>query len=163
MVEARKWGEEDWKAICRIYRQGMDTNLATFEAVIPPYEKWDESHLQFGRFAAVHGGQVVGWVALSPTSRRKCFSGVAELSIYIANEAKHMGVGTLLLNQEIADSQQHGIWTLQAGIMRNNAPSLALHRKCGFREVGVREKIARDPFGNWRDMVLMEWRNPNIL
>lgn len=159
MMTLRTFQPADWDEVCRIYRQGMDSNLATFESEIPPYSKWDAGHLPFGRLVAVDDGKVAGWVMLSPFSARRCFTGVAEVSIYIADEAKRCGAGSLLLMGEIAASEQNGVWTLQSGIMSNNAPSLALHRKCGFREIGLREKIARDPHGEWRDMILMERRS----
>lgn len=149
----------DWNELCRIYRQGMDSNLATFESEIPSYEKWDAGHLPFGRLIAEQNGKVAGWVALSPISARSCFHGVAEVSIYVAREAKQCGLGTMLLNGVIDVSEQNGLWTLQSVVMRNNEPSLALHRKCGFRVVGIREKIARDPLGEWRDTVLLERRS----
>lgn len=160
MYNVRKMREDDWEQVSCIYRQGMETNLATFESVCPTYQKWDQAHFKFGRLVCTDkNDHVVGWVALSPISSRCCFCGVAEVSIYIANEAKHQGVGTLLLNREFEESEKNGIWTLQSQIMMNNIPSLSLHKKCGFREVGYREKIAKDPKNEWRDMVLMEHRN----
>jgi phosphinothricin acetyltransferase len=159
MTKIREFQADDWDGVCRIYGQGMDSNLATFESVIPAYSKWDAGHLPFGRLVAERDGGVVGWVALSPISARRCFCGVAEVSIYIANEAKHCGIGTMLLTGEIDVSERNGLWTLQSVVMRNNEPSLALHRKCGFRVVGVREKIALDPHGDWRDTVLLERRS----
>lgn len=159
MALLRKLMASDWDEVCRIYRQGMETNLATFESEIPSYERWDIGHFPFGRIVAEQDGRVAGWVALSPVSARTCFSGVAEVSIYVADDIKGSGIGTRLLNAEIGESEQNGIWTLQSVIMRNNRPSLALHSKCGFRVVGVREKIARDPAGCWRDTVLLEHRS----
>lgn len=159
MEELRIFQESDWGEVCRIYRQGMDTNLATFESSVPPYEKWDANHLPFGRLVAESDGRVAGWVALSPVSARSCFRGVAEVSIYVADEAKNRGVGTLLLSGVIGASERGGVWTLQSAVMRNNEASLALHRKCGFRVVGMREKMARDPHGAWRDTVLLERRS----
>ena len=158
MTGLREFQTGDWDEVRRIYRQGMDSNLATFEAEVPSFEKWDAGHLPFGRLVVEQCGMVAGWVALSPISARSCFRGVAEVSIYVAEEAKRCGVGTALLNGEIGVSEQNGLWMLQSVIMRNNEPSLALHRKCGFRVVGVREKMARDPRGDWRDTVLLERR-----
>jgi phosphinothricin acetyltransferase len=59
----------------------------------------------------------------------------------------------------IAASEEAGIWTLQAGVMADNAASLALHERCGFRRVGVRERIGRDVKGHWRDVILLERRS----
>ena len=81
------------------------------------------------------------------------------MSIYIAEEAQGRGIGTQLLRQAIAESEARGIWTLQSAIIQQNEASIALHRKCGFREVGYRERIARDGQGEWRNTVLMERRS----
>ena len=159
-MPVREMRESDWPEVCRIYRQGMETNLATFEKEIPAYAVWNKSHHPFGRLVCGYENKIAGWTAITPFSGRRCFSGVAEVSIYISNESKRQGVGTRLLCGLIEDAERNGIWTLQSQIMLNNEPSLALHRKCGFREVGYREKIAKDPSGNWRDMVLMEHRSP---
>lgn len=159
MITVRKMENGDWPDVCRIYRQGMETNLATFEKEIPPYDVWNKTHLPFGRFICEYENKIAGWTALSPFSGRCCFTGVAEVSIYIADGCKRMGIGTQLMRKLIQNSEHNGIWTLQSQIMKNNEPSLALHRKCGFRDVGYREKIAKDPHGNWRDMVLMERRS----
>lgn len=159
MIAVREMEKRDWPEVCRIYRQGMETNLATFEKEIPPYDVWDKTHLPFGRLICEDEDKIAGWTALTPFSGRSCFAGVAEVSIYISNGYKHTGIGTRLMRELIGSSEQHGIWTLQSQIMRNNEPSLALHLKCGFRNVGYREKIAKDPLGNWRDMVLMERRS----
>jgi len=160
LQKVREMKRDDWDAVAAIYRQGIAGSLATFETACPPYEKWDAAHLPFGRFVCENDGKITGWVALSPTSPRACFSGVAEVSIYIAEGAKRRGAGTLLLQKVIGASEQNGVWTLQSSIMRNNEPSLALHAKCGFRAIGYREKIARDGRGRWRDTVLMERRSP---
>lgn len=162
MLSVREMRENDWPEVCRIYRQGMETNLATFEKEIPPYDVWNRNHLPFGRLVCEYENKTAGWTALTPFSGRRCFSGVAEVSIYISNGCKRMGVGTRLLFDLIEDAERNGIWMLQSQIMLNNEPSLALHRKCGFREVGYREKIAKDPRGNWRDMVLMEYRSSYV-
>ena len=158
-MKLREFQAGDWAEVSRIYRQGMDSNLATFEAEVPSYEKWDAGHLSFGRLVFERCNGLAGWVALSPVSARSCFHGIAEVSIYVSAEAKHCGVGTMLLNGVIDASEQNGLWTLQSVVMRNNEPSLALHRKCGFRVVGIREKMARDPRGEWRDTVLLERRS----
>jgi phosphinothricin acetyltransferase len=152
--------KEDWPAVLEIYRQGLETNLATFETECPTYEDFDKGHLQFCRFVAVSGSEIMGWVVLSPISFRKAYRGVAEVSIYIAGKFRNKGVGKTLLNLVVEESGKQGIWTLQSGILASNAASLALHTQCGFRLVGYREKIARDRFGIWQDTCLMEKRRP---
>ena len=104
---------------------------------------------------------ICGWVALSPVSSRCVYAGVCEVSVYVSKVARAKGVGTLLLDTVIAESEKQGIWTLQSGIMQNNNASIHLHEKCGFRMVGYRERIGKDHNGIWRNTVLMERRSGN--
>ena len=148
----------DWEAVRRIYAEGIATHNATFEVTTPEWTAWDEGHLPECRFVAREDGQVVGWVALSPYSKRHVYRGVAEETIYIAETARGRGVGSALMAMLIPASEALGIWTLQAGIFPENAASLALHRRFGFREVGVRERIGQMD-GRWRDVILLERRS----
>ena len=86
------------------------------------------------------------------------YAGVAEDSVYVADAAQGRGVGRRLLEKLIACAEQDGIWTIQAGIFPENEASIELHRGCGFRVVGVRERLGRH-HGVWRDVVLMERRS----
>ena len=149
----------DWEAVNRIYKQGIDTNLATFQTSCPSYEEWDSAHLSCCLLVYVLEWRVVGWAALSPVSSRCVYKCVAELSIYIDETVRGNGIGTQLLNRIIEESESHGIWTLQSGIIQDNKASILLHLKCGFREVGYREKIARNAHGEWKNTVLMERRS----
>lgn len=160
-ISIRAMTEEDWPEVARIYQQGMDGNLATFQTVCPSFADWDAAHHSACRLVAQRDGAVLGWAALSPVSSRVVYAGVAELSIYITREARGQGVGKALLNALIAASEQSGFWTLQSGIMENNLASIALHTSCGFRLVGSRERIGQDRFGVWRNTVLMERRSKN--
>ena len=103
--------------------------------------------------------KILGWVALSPVSSRCVYTGVAEVSIYIGEEYKGMGVGTALLNRLIECSEEEGYWTLQAGIIKENIPSRMLHKKCGFREIGYRERPGKMNNGKWHDVILVERRS----
>ena len=155
----REMTSEDWPAVARIYQEGMDTTLATFQTECPSWKEWNAVHLPRCRLVAVLDGAVAGWVALSAYSSRSVYAGVAHLSIYIGAEARGIGVGKALLTALISASEAAGFWTLQSGIMENNAASIALHASCGFRLVGYREKIGRDRFGVWRNTLLMERRS----
>lgn len=155
----RSMNENDWSSVSEIYRQGIETGKATFQSDIPAYIEWDASHIQKCRFVAVYDGKVVGWTALSKVSSRCVYGGVAEVSIYIAEDARGKGIGKQLLNQMILESEKAGFWLLQSGIMEDNEPSIQLHGKCGFRKVGYRERIGRDVNGKWRSTVLMERRS----
>jgi phosphinothricin acetyltransferase len=150
---------EDWPQISEIYQEGIATGVATFASQVPTWEEWDSDHTEICRLVARHGDSILGWTALSLTSRRHSYAGVAELSIYVASKSKGLGVGTALLTALIEASEQAGFWTLWAGILSGNAASRGLHKKCGFREVGVRERLGRMDDGTWHDVVLMERRS----
>lgn len=155
----RLFRECDWNKVQKIYHQGIDTNLATFQTICPTYEIWNKTYLQKCRYIYEQNGRILGWIALSPVSNETAYSGVAEVSVYVENKSKHQGIGTLLLDEVIKESEKEGFWTLQATIMHNNYSCILLFQKCGFREVGFRNKIARDRFGTWRKTVLMEKRS----
>ncbi|MGI4762463.1 MAG: GNAT family N-acetyltransferase [Janthinobacterium lividum] len=148
-----------WPAVRTIYEAGMATGQATFTTEAPSWEAWDASHLAHCRLVATTAdGQVLGWAALSPVSSRCVYAGVAEVSIYIGAEARGQGVGRQLLGALVAASEQHGLWTLQAGIFPENVASLALHASQGFRTVGRRERIGQLR-GQWHDTLLLERRS----
>ena len=148
----------DWPEVSAIYEEGIATGLATFETAAPSWEQWNEAHFEVGRLVARAKGNVIGRVPLSPTSRREVYSGVIDESIYIAASARGMGVGKSLLEALIKESEQSGIWSLQAGIFRDNKASIALHRNCGFRVIGHQERKALLN-GVWHDVFLMERRS----
>lgn len=159
-ISIRSMTASDWEAVSRIYQDGMDTNLATFQSECPSYAQWDASHLRKCRLVALDTeGRVLGWAALSPVSARSVYTGVAEVSIYVSADEKGKGIGAKLLLALTDVSEREGLWTLQSGIMANNAASIRLHEKCGYRIVGYREGIGCDRNGVWRDTVLMERRS----
>jgi len=148
----------DWAEVRAVYLEGIMTGRATFETEAPDWESWDASHLSPCRLVARQGRHVAGWAALSPVSSRRVYAGVAETSIYVAESFRGLGMGLALLGALITCSEQHGIWTLQAGVLPENEASLLLHKKCGFREVGRRERIGKLQ-GTWRDVILLERRS----
>ncbi|MGZ8542754.1 MAG: N-acetyltransferase family protein [Kaistella sp.] len=149
---------EHWEQVKHIYESGIATGIATFETAAPSWEQWTAGHLSFGRLVAVENNKVAGWAALSPVSDRCVYGGVAEVSIYVADHYKGKGVGTLILERLISESEKNGIWTLQAGIFSENIPSIRLHEKVGFRVIGCREKIGK--LGDtWRDNCILERRS----
>jgi phosphinothricin acetyltransferase len=150
----------DWPAVRAIYDEGIATGVATFETGAPSWTAWDAAHRPDCRLVArTADGTVVGWVALTPVSDRRVYSGVAELSVYVSARARGQGVGRALLEALVVASEGAGIWTLQAGIQAENEASLVLHERCGFRRVGVHERLGRDAAGVWRDVVLLERRS----
>lgn len=151
--------DSDWEAVGSIYQSSITCGDATFRRVLPTFEEWDASHLKVCRFVAENSGTVVGWAALTGTSGIPAFHGVAELSIYIAEGCRGKGIGRRLLEKLIEESEKNGLWTLQANIFEENSVSIELHKKCGFRVIGVRERVAQDKDGKWRTNVLMEKRS----
>jgi len=151
-------GAGDWEAVRRIYEEGIATGNATVETDAPAWERWNSSHRTDCRLVAKDGDQVVGWAALSPVSVRSAYSGVAEVSVYVAENFRGKGAGKLLLDSLVSSSESAGVWTLQAMIFVENEASIALHASCGFRSVGTREKIGC-LYGRWRDTLLMERRS----
>ena len=150
----------DWPAVSAIYAEGIASGSATFETEVPSWEAWDETHLD-QRLVAKRDGEVVGWAALSQVSERCVYAGVAEVSVYVGASARGQGVGRALLDALVRASEASGVWTLQAGIFPENLASLRLHRACGFRVVGVRERLGQLD-GVWRDVVFLERRSREV-
>lgn len=149
----------DADAVILIYAEGIAAGNATFQTEPPAWADWDAGHLASPRLVAREpSGNILGWCALSPVSRRAVYAGVVEESVYVAADARGRGVGRALLEAMVRESEAAGVWTLQAGVFPENAASLALHESCGFRIVGERERIGRH-HGVWRDVVLMERRS----
>jgi len=149
----------DWPQAAAIYMEGIRTKIATFQSEAPGWGDWDRSHCSACRLTARRGDTILGWAALSPVSGRCVYSGVAEVSIYIGTSYQGQKVGTALLTELIRLSEENGYWTLQSGIIRENAASLNLHKKCGFREIGYRERLGKMDNGKWHDVILVERRS----
>ena len=153
--------EADWPVVREIYAAGIATGDATFEAEPPDWQEFDADKLADLRFVAELQGKVVGWVAASRVSDRCVYGGVAEHSVYVDPAATGRGVGRTLLGHLIESTEAMGIWTLQSGIFPENAASLVLHQRCGFRVVGIRERLGQHG-GRWRDVVMIERRSPHL-
>jgi L-amino acid N-acyltransferase YncA len=159
-IEIRDLRPEDWSEVAAIYEAGIATRNATFETEAPPWEAWNAAHSEH-RLVAVDDGRVVGWAALSPVSDRCCYAGVAENSVYVDPDTQGRGIGRALLERLLAAAEADGIWTIQTGIFPENTASLELHTSCGFRIVGVRERLGQLD-GVWRDVVFLERRSQNL-
>ena len=160
-AELRHLEQADWQAVADIYWDGIRDGLATFETAIPDWEEWAAAHPPGLRLVAEAGFSIVGWVAAAPVSTRRAYRGVVEHSVYVTADRRRLGIGRLLLEGLILRTDEAGIWTIQTSIFPENAASLALHRRCGFREVGVRERIGKRD-GLWRDTILLERRSPVV-
>ena len=148
----------DWEQVRAIYLEGIESGNSTFETDAPSWQRWDQEHHQFARLVMRHADQVIGWAALAPVSKRNVYRGVAEVTVYVTETARGRSIGRALLEALIAESEKNGIWTLQASIFPENTASVKLHLRCGFREVGRRERIAVLK-GVWRDTLLFERRS----
>ena len=151
----------NYNQVARVYQEGISTGLATFETNVPTWESWNLAHIENCRIAISLKNEIVAWGALSPVSKREVYKGVAEVSVYVAEKSRGKGIGEIVLNKLVNESEQVGIWTLQAGIMRDNLPSIKLHEKCGFRTIGYREKIG-SLYGEWKDNIIMERRSKKV-
>ena len=154
----REMRYSDGPQVLLVYAFGLMTGNATFETSVPRWDDWWLGHLRHSRLVCELEGEVVGWVALSPVSPRRAYSGVAEVSLYVAGDRLGQGIGSRLMQAVIASSEAHGIWTLYASLFPENTASVRLLEKFGFRRVGIREKIAAVK-GVWRDTAIMERRS----
>jgi phosphinothricin acetyltransferase len=157
-VFIRKFDPTDYPFVKIIYQQGIDTGNATFQLIAKSWDEWNNSMLNHSRIVAVENDSILGWAALSPISSREVYSGVAEVSVYVAASAQGKGVGQKLLSHLIVESESNNIWMLQAGIFPENIGSLTLHKNNGFRQLGIREKLG-EMNDVWRDVVLIERRS----
>ncbi|MFG1847366.1 GNAT family N-acetyltransferase [Micromonospora carbonacea] len=149
----------DAERVLTIYQAGLEGGDASFETVAPTWAAFDAARLPAHRLVAVDAADaVLGWVAVSPTSTRPVYAGVVEHSVYVDPAARGKGIARLLLDALITSTEAAGIWTIQSGVFPENAASLALHARAGFRVIGVRERVGRH-HGRWRDVVLLERRS----
>ena len=150
----------DWSEVRRIYLDGVATREAPFETDAPDFVSWDADHIESPRLVARASGarRLLGWAALSPVSKRSVYAGVAEVSVYVSADCRGRGVGRSVLEALVKASEEAGFWTLQAGIFPENDASIRLHERCGFRLVGLREKLGVH-YGVWRDVLLFERRS----
>jgi L-amino acid N-acyltransferase YncA len=149
--------KEHYSQVAKIYSQGLETGIATFETEVPTWEEWDKKFSKKCRFIALIRSEVVAWCALNPVSNRTVYCGVAEDTIYVGHQHRGKGIGKLLLKYLVSKSEKEGFWCLQAAIFPQNEASIQLHIDCGFRTVGMREKIAQRD-GKWFDNILLERR-----
>ena len=164
MPTIRAMTSADADAVLQIYQEGIDTGHATFERDPADWAKFDAGKLARPRLVAQgESGDVLGWAVLSPMSSRCVYGGVAELTIYVAAAARGQGIGKALLTALVEASEAEGLWTLVAGILRENEASIRLHEACGFELLGYRKRIGKMGFGpmkgKWRDIAWMERRS----
>ncbi|MFT5194616.1 MAG: L-amino acid N-acyltransferase YncA [Cellvibrionaceae bacterium] len=154
----------DAAEVMRIYGEGIAGSNATFETVAPDFETWIAGKRPDCRLVARKAdGLLAGWAVLSPTSKRKVYEGVCEVTIYVSDDAQGMGVGKALMQTLIDESEAAGIWTLYSSLFPENSASVKLHERYGFRVIGRREKIAFHPTTrSWRDTLILERRSKTV-
>jgi L-amino acid N-acyltransferase YncA len=157
-LTARAAQAADAAAIARIYNEGIEDGLATFET--EPRSPADiESWIQAGFPLVVvedAGGEVVAWASAPPyRAHRSAYSGVADFSVYVAREARGQGAGRAAVEALIRECEPRGYWKLLSRIFPENEASLALCRSLGFREVGTYRRHAKLR-GEWKDTVIVE-------
>ena len=155
-MKSRPAAPEDATLIARIYNQGIEDRIATFETRQRTPEEvmsWlDGTHPVV---VVEEEGQVIAFAATSTYRPRECYSGVAEFSVYVAREARGMGAGRLAMQALIEAAEEAGFWKLLSRIFVENTASRNLVKSLGFREVGVYEKHGKLD-GVWRDVVIVE-------
>lgn len=157
-MNIRAMTAEDWDSVAEIYTQGILSGVSTFQRECPSFEAWDKAHLKEGRLVAEVDGVVAGWAVLAPTSARECYRGVVEVSVYVHEAYRHQGIGKTLMAALEAEALRMGCWTLFSVVFEVNQASLVLHKACGYRVIGYRERIAQDRFGHWQNTVHLEKR-----
>lgn len=157
----REMIQGDWERVAAIYSQGLEKGTSTFNTNCPTYEEWDKGHVEACRMVAIEEKLVVGWAAIMPSSSRCAYKGCVELSVYVDNDYQGKGIGTALVQRLAAEAQEKGYWSILSTVFSINTASIAMHKKCGFREIGYRERIAKDRFGNWQNTTLLELRLEN--
>jgi len=160
-IAVRPFVKEDWSSVSKIYEDGISTGIATFETEVPDFETWNKKYIESCRIVASQNEKLVGFAVLSLVSHRYVYRGVAEVTLYVDKDYRGNGIGKILLTELIKQSETHGFWTLQASIFSENLASINLHKKCGFRIVGIKEKIGQLN-GKWHDNHFLERRSKII-
>ena len=154
----REMTDADTESVLSILNAAILEGNSTSRYVCPTKEEWEESLVRACRYVYEEEGEVLGFVVLHPFSKRPCYSGVAEISVYIAAEARRRGIGRMLLQKVIDESSGHGFWSLTSNIYATNIASCRLHEALGFRRVGYRERLMKTINGEWMSVVIYELR-----
>jgi L-amino acid N-acyltransferase YncA len=153
-MRARPATRADVAAIVRIYNQGIEDRIATFETR-PRTEAEIEAWLASPTAVADEDGRVLAFASSSAYSARPCYSHIAEFSVYTAREARRRGAGRAALRELMGMVRGAGIRKLTSKVLVENAASRELLKSMGFREVGVHEKHGLLE-GKWHDVVVVE-------
>jgi phosphinothricin acetyltransferase len=158
-LTTRAAAEGDAAAVARIYNEGIEDRVATFETEPRTADDRREAIAAArGRLpfvVALDGDEVVGFASAGAYRSRPCYRGVGEFSVYVGRSHRGRGVGRVLLIALIDEAERLGFWKLVSRIFPENAASRGLCRAMGFREVGVYEKHGKLD-GVWKDCVIVE-------
>src|SRR5258705_11933164 len=138
-VELSPMKASDWPDVREVYLAGIGSGNATFETATPSWEQWDAAHLTFARLVASADGKMTGWAALSRVSPREAYVGVADVSIYVAADARGQGYGRALLEALIVEAESNGIWMLQAGYFSTKPSLIKIDERFWFSQHGDTE------------------------
>jgi len=155
-VNTRPATRADAAAIARIYNEGIEDRIATFETrhrTAADIDNWFES--VYPIVVVEDGGEIIAFASTSMYRPRECYAGIAEFSVYAARAARGRGAGRAAMVALMDAARQAGFWKLVSRVFVENAASRALLRSVGFREVGVYERHAKLD-GVWRDVVIVE-------
>src|ERR1700686_4653519 len=147
----------DAPAIARIYNEGIDDRVATFET----RHRTAEDVVQWfdGRRPVVvvedDGAAVIPFAATSTYRPRDCYAGIAEFSVYASRAVRGRGAGRMAMEALFAAAHAAGLWKLVSRVFVENPARRGLRRAVGFREVGVYERHGQLD-GVWRDVVIVE-------
>ncbi len=155
----RSFHKKDYPSVKKIYQEGIDTKIATFETQAPEFDVWSKSHNSNCTLVAIYNDDVIGFITLTPFSSRYVYRGVGEVSVYVASEFRNLGVGLSLMESFVKATEEEGFWMLLAKIFPENLASLKLHKRNGFRVVGRLTKIGQTTEGIWKDNIFLERRS----
>jgi L-amino acid N-acyltransferase YncA len=146
----------DAHGIARVYNQGIEDRVATFETRLrtdAEIEQW--LHGRHPIVVCTRGDAVTAFASTSAYRDRACYAGIAEFSVYVARDARSQGLGRMALDNLIAEAREAGFWKLLSRIFPENEASRRLVASAGFREVGFYQKHGQLD-GVWKDVVIVE-------
>ena len=156
-MKARLASSNDVDAIARIYNQGIEDRLATFETrarTTEDIKAWFSA--SYTVIVVEDGETILAFSTIFPYAQRECYAGVREFSVYVSRHHRGQGAGRVAMEALITAAREQGVWKLLSRVFPENEQSLHLLDSLGFRRVGIYEKHAQLD-GEWRDVVIVEY------
>ncbi|UGS36204.1 arsinothricin resistance N-acetyltransferase ArsN1 family A [Capillimicrobium parvum] len=154
-VTVRPAAPGDAAAVARIYNEGIEDRVATFETRPRTPDEMEQRIAAEPMIVAARGGAVVGFASWVPYNEREAYAGIGEYTVYVARSARGGRIGTALMRRLVADAEAAGLWKLMSRILTGNDASVALAHRHGFRDVGWHLRHSRLD-GEWRDVLVVE-------